>query len=293
MSWSHAAVALTGPRGSGKSSALAAWAQGRGDVHWVEDGVIPDVTEGFLAVDDLQDLGPEARSRISATLRRHHGLSVRGAVRSVPRRALDWDVELAPDLYLGLAGTERMLNAFGSAADPAVGLGTTIVLGTAAARVMLARGDAGPAGRLPGSLAPDDPVDRMTTGALTAVALRAGGHVDEARTVAERAAVVSRVHGLRSPFMLLPTRSLDEFGDAADGVRPILPPASDQPDLTVRELVVLRELSRTSSLACIAETLSVSLNTVKSQRSSLCRKLGVSSREETLARALVAGLLAG
>ena len=54
--------------------------------------------------------------------------------------------------------------------------------------------------------------------------------------------------------------------------------------------MVLTELRRTAGVAEIAERLHVSENTVKSQRRSLYRKLGVSSRDEAIAVAMGQGL---
>ncbi|MCI2956456.1 LuxR C-terminal-related transcriptional regulator [Agromyces atrinae] len=104
-------------------------------------------------------------------------------------------------------------------------------------------------------------------------------------------------NGLRSPLVLLPTEDrelllggLDPATRArrADYLAVVMPDVvhrSAIPALTERERVVLRALFTTSSVTEIAATLVVSVNTVKSQRRSLYRKLGVSTREEALARA--------
>ncbi|MFI7320544.1 response regulator transcription factor [Streptomyces venezuelae] len=55
--------------------------------------------------------------------------------------------------------------------------------------------------------------------------------------------------------------------------------------LTRRELVVLRALQENVPLRGIADSLHVSLNTVRSQTRSVYRKLGVSSRPQALHRA--------
>ncbi|GAA1604398.1 helix-turn-helix transcriptional regulator [Leucobacter chromiireducens] len=59
--------------------------------------------------------------------------------------------------------------------------------------------------------------------------------------------------------------------------------ASTHHSLTKRELLVLAQLRTTQTLAEIAEVLGVSLNTVKTQATSIYRKLGVSSRREAVA----------
>jgi LuxR family maltose regulon positive regulatory protein len=61
--------------------------------------------------------------------------------------------------------------------------------------------------------------------------------------------------------------------------------------LTPREHAVLAALAETGALDEIAANLYVSRNTVKSQLSTVYRKLGVSSREAALTRAAVLGLL--
>ncbi|MBO1752331.1 helix-turn-helix transcriptional regulator [Actinotalea sp. BY-33] len=66
------------------------------------------------------------------------------------------------------------------------------------------------------------------------------------------------------------------------------------PDLAVvqlseRERLVLIELARTASHQEIAQTLVVSINTVKTQVRSIYRKLGTRTRSETLAAALAHG----
>jgi LuxR family transcriptional regulator, maltose regulon positive regulatory protein len=62
-------------------------------------------------------------------------------------------------------------------------------------------------------------------------------------------------------------------------------------ELSDRERLVLVALARTASRQDIAESLYVSLNTVKSQLAGLYRKLDTTTREATLSRARQAGLL--
>lgn len=63
------------------------------------------------------------------------------------------------------------------------------------------------------------------------------------------------------------------------------------PQLTAREREVLTLLAETDRRSEIAARLFVSLNTVKAQLRSLYAKLGASTREQALARAISAGLL--
>ncbi|MEV7973963.1 helix-turn-helix transcriptional regulator [Cellulomonas sp. NPDC089187] len=60
--------------------------------------------------------------------------------------------------------------------------------------------------------------------------------------------------------------------------------------LSVRERVVLAELSEAITLEDIGRRLFVSRNTVKTQVRSIYRKIGVSSRAEAVAWAKAAGL---
>ncbi|MFJ4999101.1 LuxR C-terminal-related transcriptional regulator [Microbacterium sp. NPDC088619] len=71
----------------------------------------------------------------------------------------------------------------------------------------------------------------------------------------------------------------------------IFPPLEAAVSLTARERAVMRELSKTASTADIAKALFVSPNTVKVQRRSVYRKLGVSTREQALLRAAELGIL--
>ena len=77
---------------------------------------------------------------------------------------------------------------------------------------------------------------------------------------------------------------------------PSLPPAtpasaSPQPPFTVRELEVLRLLSRAHSNAEIAEIMVLAESTVKTHVSSIMAKLGVSSRLKAVVRAHELGLV--
>jgi LuxR family transcriptional regulator, maltose regulon positive regulatory protein len=69
------------------------------------------------------------------------------------------------------------------------------------------------------------------------------------------------------------------------------PAAEEPPELSERELAVLRLLASPLSRREIASELYLSLNTVKTHSRHIFRKLGVSSREEATARARELGLL--
>lgn len=103
------------------------------------------------------------------------------------------------------------------------------------------------------------------------------------------------------PLVFVPTAGLDAL--AAVSTDPgllgrleraravgMIGPVSQRPRLTPRETVVARELARCESVAQLAQTLVVSPNTVKSQLSSLYRKLGVRTREDALRALMALGL---
>ncbi|WP_430335841.1 LuxR C-terminal-related transcriptional regulator [Rhodococcus sp. ACT016] len=127
------------------------------------------------------------------------------------------------------------------------------------------------------------------------------GSDDEARIAWERATATSRDSGLVRPLLTVPPAIRDALtagGDAipfadklaewGDGPYPQPAPLVT---LTKREAVVLDGLARGGSLAQIAESLFVSTSTVKSQRHSLYRKLGVHSRRDAVLEAARRGLL--
>jgi LuxR family transcriptional regulator, maltose regulon positive regulatory protein len=69
------------------------------------------------------------------------------------------------------------------------------------------------------------------------------------------------------------------------------PTRGEPPELSERELAVLRLLASPLSQREIGNELYVSLNTVKTHTRHIFRKLGVSSRDEATERARVLGLL--
>ena len=124
-----------------------------------------------------------------------------------------------------------------------------------------------------------------------AVGLRAG--MDRrTETVLRQLAATMRRTGQRLALRLLPpadaaavVESLRTTGaaDVVDEGSPSLLAEPDLPELTDRELAVLEVLSRTSATSDIAAELFVSVNTVKTHRKSVYRKLGARTREEALA----------
>ncbi|MDQ1130498.1 LuxR family transcriptional regulator [Microbacterium sp. SORGH_AS_0888] len=118
------------------------------------------------------------------------------------------------------------------------------------------------------------------------------------RSVAVRLATHS---GLLRPFAQVPRWLIDEIADAVEGeartrfraaTEDLAVSASWLPgeELSPRERIVLRAIFEHESVADIASALYVSPSTVKSQLSSVYRKLGVHSRTAAIAAAVRAGL---
>jgi DNA-binding NarL/FixJ family response regulator len=137
---------------------------------------------------------------------------------------------------------------------------------------------------------------------LKAIAALRMGDKDEARQSVE---LISRV---RTPDEVLslasvPPADRDELFRLADipltdeaarrltSARPGFPESVQLVELTTREHAVLSELDAGGTIAQIARTLVVSVNTVRTQVKSVYRKLGASSREDALMRAYELGVL--
>lgn len=176
------------------------------------------------------------------------------------------------------------------AAKTLLGNGRATEVLLARARVALVLDDSDAALTLLGQAQPAHPNDRMSAAALRSVLLRRSGQEEERQQSLDQVRAIHRSHGLCSPLFFLPHGELahfDDFGDLPQTLRA----GVTAPRLTDRELVVLRELVVTSDIRDVADALHVSVNTVKSQRRTLYRKLGAASREEAVTAALVYGLL--
>ncbi|WP_280637371.1 LuxR C-terminal-related transcriptional regulator [Nocardioides sp. W7] len=124
-----------------------------------------------------------------------------------------------------------------------------------------------------------------------------------ARELLTDAVRIAQRERLALPFSRVPRRLLDAHRAAVPGLAEILamldearvrPPQTevhDLPDLTPRETTVLSALARGLSLDQAARELFVSRNTVKTQASSLYRKLGVRDRHDAVRRGYQLGLL--
>lgn len=135
------------------------------------------------------------------------------------------------------------------------------------------------------------PRERVTRASLQAVLLHRMGQDAAAREHADRLGVLVSTYGARSPLMAVPAADRAVLGDVLVGVPSVVDATRHVPALTPRERVVLDHLVATSSVDVIAQTLNVSVNTVKSQRRALYQKLGARSRDDALAAALAHGLL--
>ncbi|WP_188700851.1 LuxR C-terminal-related transcriptional regulator [Microbacterium nanhaiense] len=107
--------------------------------------------------------------------------------------------------------------------------------------------------------------------------------------------------GLRAPFAMMSAEDRAALLDDPDTPPALISEIADlpvlfrwtsaHPRLTQKELVVLHDLNRGFTLAETAENNSVSVNTVKSQRRSLYKKLDAGSAEEVLEKARHFGLI--
>lgn len=160
-----------------------------------------------------------------------------------------------------------------------------------AARVLVFEGQFERARTVLADIAVESPRDRASVAVFDAVVLRRLGRDDEAAVAARRARTITDAHGLSAPYLLVADDDRALFGDIFTWPAPSLPSADAAPRLTVRERVILGELVHSASVTEIAQRLHVSVNTVKSQRRSLYRKLRASSRDEALAVAGAHGVL--
>lgn len=142
-----------------------------------------------------------------------------------------------------------------------------------------------------GSLIAVTPDERTNTAVLEAIVLQRLGRAADAALAAQRAVTIADAYGLKTPFLLLSADDRDLFDTDIPWQVPAISVGATVPRLTERERVILRALVDTASVNEIAERLHVSVNTVKSQRRMLYRKLSASSREEALAAAIGHGLL--
>lgn len=133
---------------------------------------------------------------------------------------------------------------------------------------------------------------------LRSAAMERLQNIGAARDYASAAASLMQEHGLTMTAVLLPQEDMDRLVEHVHTQEPAIPgPIYLVPELvkavslTPREMVVLNAFAVHGQASAVAAALNVSLNTVKSQRRSVLKKLGVSSLEEALAAARLQRLL--
>jgi len=175
------------------------------------------------------------------------------------------------------------------------------------ARIVLAEGDPARALRLLQSFSAEGVSSRLRAEHLAlrtaAIALQDPGHARTAASLDRLRALLSD-RGLLLPLAFVPLPGLEAMAQAgpepwlaarverARQLALIRPLEAARPRLTQRELAVARELTRSETVAQIAEALVVSPNTVKTQLRSLYRKLHVGSRDEAVQALAILGITA-
>ncbi|SJN40928.1 regulatory protein, LuxR [Microbacterium esteraromaticum] len=160
-----------------------------------------------------------------------------------------------------------------------------------AARAVMFAGQYERALRMLGSITAVSPAERTHAAVLEAVVLHRLGRASDAARAAQHAVTVAEAYELTTPFLLVPVDDRELFDIEMPWPTPTIRAGEATASLTDRECVILRELVDTASASAIADHLHVSVNTVKSQRRSLYRKLGVTSRQQALTAAVAQGLL--
>jgi len=229
-------------------------------------------------IDICRGRADEGRERMRALRRRRGSRMVRSQA-----RLLDLS-----ESSLALAAGD-----FAAARDIAARSGDLLIVAIGTARAEVFNGEYERALRMLGSVsseAPEAPEARANMAVLEAIVLSRLGRGNEAAVAVRRARAIADTYGLTTPFLLIPSEDRELFGVAAPWEAATLEAGTAVPRLTERERVILGELLQTASVNDIATRLHVSANTVKSQRRTLYRKLGATSRDEAIAIAIGHGL---
>ncbi len=154
-----------------------------------------------------------------------------------------------------------------------------------------------------GAWHPDcDPSDRVELTMIHAQAMLALGELDNASRTFTRAHELASQMGTLRPYAAMPSATLDILltasgtkftGDEEQRLaqtRQIYPTSGELIKLSPREDVVLQSLNTGASVAEIAVSLGVSVNTIKKQVLRLYSKLGVADRASAISRAGLLGL---
>ncbi len=213
---------------------------------------------------------------------------LRSALRNVARRTLIESV-LQSELVELLVFTSLIAAASGVAKE----MSEDSIGHTARAKVALKAGDYEQADAT-AQAATDTGVisarSALECAVIQAEARFALGDLVAAKQAFAMAIRLSRDTGQRRPFLLMRRYTFDQLGGAAGQLSDHWPrvaePSEPVPStfgvLTERESQVLGALERHAGPVGIAETLGVSVNTVKSQLRAVYKKLGVTSRTEAL-----------
>jgi LuxR family maltose regulon positive regulatory protein len=147
--------------------------------------------------------------------------------------------------------------------------------------------------------------DQLQLLMIKSLALHDLGKHRESRASLQRAQAIAADTGNLEPFLLVPREIRAELLAAAgvrlDAVaaglvsngRPIYPARAELVQLSPRELEVLRQMRGHDTVAGLARSLNVSVNTVKKQLVSLYAKLDVHDRSSALLRAQRLGFIDG
>jgi LuxR family maltose regulon positive regulatory protein len=147
-------------------------------------------------------------------------------------------------------------------------------------------------------------VAAVTAWIALALLAEAQGHVSRSVDAMSRAGTLARRNGIRRPFRRFDPariaaltgrqRWLEEdegTGPAVFEMPPHPEPAAPAEPLSERELDVLRFLPTVLTAGEIADSLGISVNTVKAHMRAIYRKLGAARRREAVVRARQLGLL--
>lgn len=163
----------------------------------------------------------------------------------------------------------------------------------ARARAELAAGDHAAAARYAAVALNDRHSTRSRVEALavqTATKLRARPQV--AAVPPSSLVEVAKASGLMLSTRIVPEAGpLDPTHHSLDAVREPLPTLPDNPKLTERQILVLRGMQQGLTLRQIGARQHLSVNTMKTHATALYRRLGVTTRDEAIARAHELGLL--
>ncbi|RLV57541.1 DNA-binding response regulator [Aeromicrobium phragmitis] len=198
--------------------------------------------------------------------------------------------------WADVLGSLTMLSELASKGPVAVraeGTASSVIRAHAA----LASGDLDLVRELVGELRDDGrnvtPRRRLHAAVLEFAFVRRLGQGEVADRVAERIVALVETHGITWPLRLLSPGDAEALATSTGlrSLRSLLPADTSSLRLTERERILLRELVRGGTEAAIAARQHLSVNTIKSQRRSLYRKLGVRDRDQAVARALELDLL--